>query len=745
MSNTGPENAMQSENTQPENVQQNEQQAGKQAEQPANVNQAPTTVGAGELSETAKFLQKQAEEAEEKIEGATEAFGMANPETAPLPDADAQAATTEATAPAEGTTPAITGEANPADTAAEVQEDAAKAEAVQTAATDSIGMAGAGGAADELAEEDDTEEDDQHEEHEEEDEEEQVDYEGLDFDQLLVHARTLLSHKSPRSAASRAADMHHVVKSRVQAAEQEARQQYQAAKDAGEEKDAEEQGFSYDIDPKAKEIFTILKEVKVRKKQFFESERKEREQNLATKQNVMDQLKAIIEDTDQKGGFNKVQELQKQWKATGPVPMVNAEDINKSYIALLDRFYDMKSIESELKDLDRKKNLASKLEICERAEALNAHANLSEAVANLNKLHEEFKALGPVPKEQQEEVWQRFKTASDAVYDKKRAASEEFKKQLKQNMQDKQELCLLVEPFATFESDRIKEWNSKTKELLELQKKWDSIGSLPREVAKDINKQFWGNFKKFFQAKNKFFEKLDKERKENLEKKQELVKLAQELQESTDWNAASNKLRQAQEDWRNIGPVPNNQRENIYKQFKTACDAFFERRRNRGSIEAQQQQENLKQKDAVLDKLDAAAKGEEAYSDEVLDTLMKEYFAIGFVPNKNISSAAKKLSDAVDNYLAKLPKDKEGDKKRKEIKAELAKKVPAINEAKRKKEMGSKNEIQKLRNDIALWENNLEFFANSTTATKLREEFQKKIDKANQKLAELEGKVKSES
>ena len=252
-----------------------------------------------------------------------------------------------------------------------------------------------------------------------------------------------------------------------------------------------------------------LRLIRDRKNQYLRSQEDQKNENLNKKNNLLEQLRALVDSEDTEHGFNQFKEIQKQWKAVGPIPNAQAKTIWANYTALVDRFYDHRSIYFELKELDRKKNLESKLELCARAEKLLAVDKLKDAVKELNELHHEFKHIGPVPKDEQEIVWKRFKAASDAIYEKRDNFLEDLNKAQSKNLDEKLKIAEEVAAFADFQTDRIKEWNQKTQEILALQKKWETVGGVARSKAKDVNKKFWTSFKAFFSKKNLFFRKLD--------------------------------------------------------------------------------------------------------------------------------------------------------------------------------------------------------------------------------------------
>ena len=368
---------------------------------------------------------------------------------------------------------------------------------------------------------------------------------------------------------------------------------------------------------------------------------------------------------------------------------------------------------------------------------------ITEAVKELNELHHEFKHIGPVPKEEQEALWQRFKAASDAIYERRKTFVDKLKTELEENMKVKSALADQVAEFEAFNSDRIKAWNEKTKQILEIQKKWENTGGLPRAHAKEINRKFWSSFKNFFSNKNQFFKKLDSEREDNLLKKQEMVKRAQELKESDDFQATAEKLKQLQREWREVGPVPGKFRESIYKEFKAACDEFFERKRASKDDASKEYVENLKKKKDVCKKIESLAK-EDGDHVEKFRKYQEEYNALGFVPKKNIGEIRDMYAAAVDKYIKSIEGLDEDAKEKLRIENEVSDILHSPNADQKlyRKEQSLRKQISTIENDIAVWKNNLEFFAESKKANKLKDEFQSKIDSAHDELEHLKKQLK---
>lgn len=500
----------------------------------------------------------------------------------------------------------------------------------------------------------------------------------------------------------------------------------------------DEADFAYkpdDLDIKFDADYTLLRE---RRNKHFASIEKQKEDNLSAKNQLLEQLRKLVDDEETTASMDELKKIQSEWKKIGQIPAGQVKTLWANYNALLDRFYDNRSIYFELKELDRKKNLEAKLELCDRAEKLQQETNLKNAIKELNELHEEFRHIGPVPQEDQEPLWQRFKAASDALYDRRREFIDKLKGELHENMIAKKALGDEVQAFLTFDSDRINEWNEKTKEILVLQKRWEAIGGLPKDKAKAVNKHFWGGFKGFFANKNAFFKKLEGQRGENLKKKEALVQEAEALKDSQDWDKTSEALKRIQAEWRTIGPVPEKFRNSVFAQFKKACDHFFEQKRAKNKEVNKEFEENLAKKTAICEAIEKLA--EEKSSDvDKLEVLFDEYQTIGFVPRNAIKSIQNRFNDAVNKFLERAEGLSEEEKHniRLTIKFSKLKNSPNANRKLHQKEGEIRKHISNLENDIVLWKNNLEFFANSKTADKLKEDFDIKIEKAKAELEEL--------
>jgi hypothetical protein len=501
--------------------------------------------------------------------------------------------------------------------------------------------------------------------------------------------------------------------------------------------------FEFRIDDLDHLYDATLKFIKDKRNSFYKSLEDRKNESLKHKNEILEKLRALVDGEDSPQAFQQFKELQKEWKNSGPVPVAHLKMLWANYNAIIDRFYDHRNIYFELKELDRKKNLEAKKELCVRAEKLADVKSIQDAVKELNELHHEFKHIGPVPKEEQEPLWQRFKAASDAVYAKRDVYTANLLVMLQQNEATKILLNEEVSAFGVFSSDRIKDWNQKTKDILELQKKWDAVGAAPRAHQRELNKKFWTAFKLFFHNKNVFFKKLDEERVKNLKIKEALVQRAIELKENQDWEKTSNELKNLQLQWKEVGPVPEKWREKIYQQFKEACDHFFGQRRGLLEKADQEQELNLVAKEALLAELERIS-SEKTGTLKQIREIQNKFNTLGFVPKRAVASIKSRFTELVSRAISSMENLSATDKEQAALEIQLSS-LKSDPDAERKiyhKEQTIRKQISKAENDIAVLQNNLSFFDRAKNADVLKTEYGNKIKEAGEHLVQLKKQLK---
>ena len=458
-----------------------------------------------------------------------------------------------------------------------------------------------------------------------------------------------------------------------------------------------------------------------------------REENLAKKQAIIEELKTLVEESgDMKDAFPKFRDIQNRWREVGPVPQQNFRDINDTYQLYITKFYDLVDINRELRDLDFKKNLEAKTGFCEQAEALAQDEDVVEAFKELQKLHEQWKDLGPVAKEYRDEIWERFRAATSVVNKRYQAHFEDVKAQQQENLEAKIALCEQVEEIANKEITSSSQWNALSKEIEEIQAKWRTIGFATRKENQKVYDRFRAACDKFFERKRASFSEFKDSMNENLAKKMAIIEEAEALKDSTDWKATSDRLIELQKEWKEIGAVPRKKSEQIWKRFRAACDAFFTARDNRpdgqGSLSA-----NLAAKKALIEEIKAYEPSAETDA-EAQKAFAEKWNAIGFVPFKEKDAIQAAYKEAM---ASKFPGFGSRGPRRNERGTGRGERRP-MTEIDRLKE-----QFNSLQQEIQTYENNIGFFGLSKGAEKLKAQMQERIDGAKGKLEELKAQIRA--
>ena len=455
---------------------------------------------------------------------------------------------------------------------------------------------------------------------------------------------------------------------------------------------------------------------------------KERENNLALKEAVIADLKALLEkQEDVNATFPEFREIQNRWRAVGPVPAQSYRNINETYQLYVEQFYDMVKINRELRDLDFKKNLEAKEEFCAQAETLAESSNVVEAFRELQKLHEQWKEFGPVAKEFRDQIWDRFKAATAVVNKKYQAFFEGMKEQQAENLQKKTVLCEKVEEIAEREVTSSNEWNAFSKEIEDIQKEWKTIGFASRKDNQKIYDRFRAACDKFYGRKRDFYNEYKDSINVNLEKKVAICEEAEALKTSTDWKKTADRYIALQKEWKEIGAVPRKKSEQLWKRFRAACDEFFAERDKNAKPE-NDFYGNLKAKQRLVEEIKAyEITGTEADA-EALKAFQARWNEIGFVPFKEKDKIAQAYKDAVHE---KFPNNGRNARRGRGGKPQLSEKDRLI------------QKYHALEQDIVTYENNIGFFAMSKNSEPLIKQMQERIAQAKEELKALAEQVKA--
>ena len=456
---------------------------------------------------------------------------------------------------------------------------------------------------------------------------------------------------------------------------------------------------------------------------------KEREQNQALKETVIADLKALIEkQEDVNQTFSEFREIQNRWRAVGPVPAQSYRNLNETYQLYVEQFYDMVKINRELRDLDFKKNLEAKEQLCQSAEQLAENQNVVEAFRELQKLHEQWKEYGPVAKEYRETVWERFKAATAVINKKYQGYFEGIKEQQAENYAKKVALCEKVEAIAEKEISNSNEWNACSKEIEEIQKEWKTIGFASKKENQKVYDRFRAACDKFYGRKREFYTDYKDSINENLEKKIALCEEAEALKTSTEWKKTTDQFIALQKQWKEIGPVPRKKSELLWKRFRAACDEFFAERDKQAKPE-NDFYGNLKAKQRLIEEIKAyELKGDESDA-AAMQEFQKRWQEIGFVPFKEKDNVAKAYKEALQ---AKFPAPgRSNARKGRGGRPALSEKDRLI------------QKYNQLEQDIVTYENNIGFFSMSKNAEPLIKQMQERIAEAKNELNSLADQIRA--
>jgi hypothetical protein len=461
--------------------------------------------------------------------------------------------------------------------------------------------------------------------------------------------------------------------------------------------------------------------------------------NIRRKKEIIKSLRELVDGQENKSTFNDVKSLQSEWKNIGQLNNPKDRSLWTTFNALLDRFYDNRSIYFELKELDRKKNLEIKLKLCDKAEKLIDEQNIMKAVGILNTIHDEFKHAGPAPLKKQDSLWERLKIASDKLYIKKKEFISNIKGVLNDNLDNKNQLLEKIKTFSNLNYSDIKIWNQKSKEILLLKDQWNNIGGTPRKSSKSISKEFWSYFKNFYSEKSKFFKKIDELYLSNLKLKNLLIEKVDNLKDSDDWINTSKEIQKIQKEWKLIGKVPIRKKDSIYNNFKKACDYFFERKKVGDKDSIKLFENNLEAKDKICDTIIAISNLKDFKQDDFLQLQIK-FLELGFVPKKSIETISIKYKESLKAILDKAFKfmdSEEFDKFKFIIQLNSLSNNPFSKNKIFKKKSDIRNKINTIQTDIKNLKNNIDFLKESVVANNLKKEYLIKIENSDKEIDSL--------
>ena len=513
----------------------------------------------------------------------------------------------------------------------------------------------------------------------------------------------------------------------------------EAARKAFIEGGGKAEEFTPTPDPQEAEFKQVMGSIKEKRNTLTAAQEQEKEENLAKKLAILDKMKEFTETPEDTGKrYNEFKQLQQEWNEIKQVPAAKVNELWKSYQLYTEKFYDMLKLNNEFREYDFKKNLEAKLHLCEAAEKLATEPDVVSAFHQLQKLHQEFRSIGPVAKELRENIWARFKAASTTVNRRHQQHFEELKEKEQNNLDQKTVICEIVESMEYDTFKTFADWEDKTQEILALQAKWKTIGYAPQKMNVKIFERFRAACDEFFRRKAAFFKSIKESMAENLEKKKALCEKAESLKDSTDWKETAEILTKLQKEWKTIGPVAKKHSDAVWKRFIGACDYFFEQKNKATSSQRSIESENQAKKEAVISQLkalDEAGTTDEATADKTR-ALMKEWNSIGFVPFKEKDRLYKEYHAVVDRLFDKLHLSAT-EKKLSNFKSGLNKEGNLYRD--REKLVRT---YEGLKNDIQTYENNLGFLnSSSKKGNSLVSEINRKIERLKADMELVQKKI----
>ena len=484
--------------------------------------------------------------------------------------------------------------------------------------------------------------------------------------------------------------------------------------------------------------------VKEKRQKLFQQQEEEKQENLKKKQAIIEKIKSMVTSPEEANrNYQEFKQLQQEWKEIRLVPAEKANELWRNYQLYVEQYYDLLKLNSEAREYDFKKNLELKLRLCEAAEKLDQEEDVISAFHQLQKLHQEFRETGPVSKELREEIWTRFKAASTVINKKHQQHFENIRSKEEENLARKTELCEKVEAIAQEENKGAGDWEKHTKQIIDIQTQWKTIGFAPQKMNVKIFERFRAACDDFFAKKAEYFKSLKAKFAENAAKKQKLVEQAQALQDSTDWKSTSDKLIALQKEWKTIGMVPKKLGDQLWNDFLAACNKFFEARNAANAGTRNAERDNLARKRDIIAQLKAAA--EEAGDDlqEKVQQLVDEYQKVGHVPFKEKD----KLYAEYHAVLDKLYKDLNISIARRRLdsfKSNLRQMADKGANALDNERARLMRRYEALKQEIQTYENNLGFLnASSKKGNSLIDEMNRKVQKLKDDCELVKQKIKA--
>lgn len=490
-----------------------------------------------------------------------------------------------------------------------------------------------------------------------------------------------------------------------------------------------------------KQQMAIVREKRAR---IFQQQEAEKQANLEKKLEIIEKIKAMATSPDEANkSYNEFKELQQQWKDIKNVPADRASELWRNYQLYVEQFYDLLKLNSEAREYDFKKNLETKTKLCEAAEKLADEEDVISAFHQLQELHQQYRETGPVAKELREQIWTRFKAASTVINKRHQQHFEDLRSKEEENLTLKTALCEKVEEISKQENKTASDWEKRSKEIIDIQNQWKTIGFAPQKMNVKIFERFRAACDDFFGRKSEFFKEMKQAYAANIEKKKALVEKAQALADSTDWKVTSDKLINLQKEWKTIGVVPKKIGDQLWHDFLNACNKFFEARNAANAGARNEERENLEKKRSIIEQIKALVADAANATREKVQALTDEYNKVGHVPYKEKDALYAAYHEALDAIYKEL---NISNKRRRldDFKSNIRNMAKRGEDAIDNERGRLTRRFEQLKQEIQTYENNLGFLnASSKKGNSLIDEMNRKVQKLRDDLELVRQKIKA--
>ena len=497
-------------------------------------------------------------------------------------------------------------------------------------------------------------------------------------------------------------------------------------------------------DDDEKEFKVAMGVIREKRAALFMQQEAEKQENLKRKQEIIEKIKAMATSPDEANkSFQDFKALQQEWKEIKAVPAEKANELWRNYQLYVEQFYDLLNLNREAREYDFKKNLEIKTKLCEAAEKLADESDVISAFHQLQELHQQYREAGPVAKELREEIWARFKAASTVINKKHQQHFEGLREKEEENLRRKTELCEKVETIAKEENKSASDWEKRTKEIIEIQTEWKTIGFAPQKMNVKIFERFRAACDDFFSRKAEFFKQMKERMAENAKKKKALVEKAQALADSTEWKSTSDKLIALQKEWKTIGTAPKKVGDQLWNDFLSACNRFFEARNAANAGVRNEEHANLSKKREIIEKLKAVAEEKADDLQEKVQQLVEEYNAVGHVPFKDKDKLYKEYHEIVDKLFSDLHISN-AKRRLDNFKSNLKNVAKRGEEALDNERARLMRRYEQLKQEVQTYENNLGFLnPSSKKGNSLIDEMNRKVQKLKDEAKLVREKIKA--